>query len=163
MVRVQRLKNGEWFTNRVSVCGLFATACPLFATDATTTQELCGGLFRELCRDDTPMVRRAAAANIGPLADAVDARTVQQVRATFATVCNLLADPSSHSLLPRPTQWCRLLCVEMLLAVSKTRAVSRRVACMVVWSVIDPLGPPVRRDRPHTVGMSGCPWSLRNH
>ena len=61
------------------MCGLFATACPLFATDATTTQELCGGLFRELCRDDTPMVRRAAASNIGPLADAVDARTVQQV------------------------------------------------------------------------------------
>lgn len=79
---VQRLKNGEWFTNRVSVCGLFATACPVFASDASTTQELTG-LFRELCRDDTPMVRRAAAANIGPLADAVDARTVQQVCTHF--------------------------------------------------------------------------------
>lgn len=78
-VYLQRLKNGEWFTNRVSVCGLFATACPLFSSDTTTTQELCG-LFRELCRDDTPMVRRAAANNIGPLADAMDARTVQQVR-----------------------------------------------------------------------------------
>jgi HEAT repeat len=78
-VHMQRLKTGEWFTNRVSVCGLFATACELFATDTAVTQDLCT-LFRDLCRDDTPMVRRAAASNIGSIAAAVDSRTVQQVR-----------------------------------------------------------------------------------
>lgn len=36
-------------------------------------------MFRDLCRDDTPMVRRAAASNIGALAAAVDTRTAQQV------------------------------------------------------------------------------------
>lgn len=80
---LQRLKGGEWFTTRVSACSLFAATYPPVSGDTAIAQELCS-MFRDLCRDDTPMVRRAAASNVGPLAAAVDTRTAQQVRRTHS-------------------------------------------------------------------------------
>lgn len=80
---LQRLKGGEWFTTRVSACSLFAASYPPVSSDTVVSQELCS-MFRDLCRDDTPMVRRAAASNIGALAVAVDTRTAQQVRPRLA-------------------------------------------------------------------------------
>ncbi len=59
---IRRLASGEWFTSRTSACGLFAVAYPS-ATDATK-QELRKS-FNNLCTDDTPMVRRAAAGKLG--------------------------------------------------------------------------------------------------
>jgi serine/threonine-protein phosphatase 2A regulatory subunit A len=85
---MQRLKGGEWFTMRVSVCGLFSTTYPLVA-DSPVQQELCT-LFRDLCRDETPMVRRAAAHAIGDFAAAMECRTVQQVLLPMLT--HLLKD-----------------------------------------------------------------------
>lgn len=97
---MQRLKGGEWFTTRVSACSLFAATYPPVSGDTAIAQELCS-MFRDLCRDDTPMVRRAAASNIGSLAAAVDTRTAQQVRrslrkpcrAALPTVCHLRISP----------------------------------------------------------------------
>ena len=71
---VQRLRGADWFTARVSVCGLFATTYPRAATEA---QDSLRTLFKELSRDETPMVRRAAALNIGPFAGAMEPSDVQ--------------------------------------------------------------------------------------
>jgi len=60
---VQRLTQGDWFTARVSACGLFAAAYARL-TDAAAKTTL-RSLYATLCQDDTPMVRRAAAKNIG--------------------------------------------------------------------------------------------------
>ncbi|WAR05502.1 2AAA-like protein [Mya arenaria] len=59
----------DWFTSRTSACGLFAVAYPRAssAIKAELRQH-----FRNLCSDDTPMVRRAAAGMLGSFAKAVE-------------------------------------------------------------------------------------------
>ena len=52
---VRRLAGGDWFTSRISACGLFAVA---YGRVPPSTQEDLRNLFAQLCRDDTPMVRR---------------------------------------------------------------------------------------------------------
>ncbi|TDH70986.1 hypothetical protein CCR75_001139 [Bremia lactucae] len=66
----KRLAEGDWFTSRVSVCSLFAS---IYAkvTDAGRKKEL-RDLYEKMCEDDTPMVRRAAASNIGNFAGAME-------------------------------------------------------------------------------------------
>eukprot|EP01052_Picozoa_sp_SAG31_P041839 SAG31_NODE_6457_length_2002_cov_0.821130_4_plen_259_part_00 len=80
---LKRLSSGDWFTSRVSSCGLFATAY-----SRVTPAENAGGTggvasqsavraqlrasFKQLCEDDTPMVRRAAAASLGKFAAEVE-------------------------------------------------------------------------------------------
>lgn len=66
----KRLAEGDWFTSRVSVCSLFA---PIYAklADAGRKKEL-RDFYQLMCNDDTPMVRRAAAANIGKIAAAME-------------------------------------------------------------------------------------------
>ena len=59
MPAVKRLSAGDWFTSRTSACGLFA---PIYAKSGPSQEEL-RKLFAQLCQDDTPMVRRAAANN----------------------------------------------------------------------------------------------------
>ena len=66
---VKRLSTGDWFTTRVSACGLYAACYPRLG--AGIKQEL-RQLFRTLCSDDTPMVRRGAAAKLGEVAKAVE-------------------------------------------------------------------------------------------
>ncbi|GLE11737.1 hypothetical protein PINS_up024330, partial [Pythium insidiosum] len=60
------LKEGDWFTSRVSACSLFAAVYPKI-TDSGRRKEL-RDLFQILTNDDTPMVRRAAASNVGKFA-----------------------------------------------------------------------------------------------
>ena len=72
---LQRLAAGEWFTSRVSAAGLFATAYPRCA--AALKPEL-RQLFAQLCRDETPMVRRAAAQKLGGFAKTVEREYVQR-------------------------------------------------------------------------------------
>ncbi|TMW63863.1 hypothetical protein Poli38472_002804 [Pythium oligandrum] len=67
---VKRLAEGDWFTSRVSACSLFAAVYPKI-TDAGRRKEL-RDLFQVMSNDDTPMVRRAAASNIGKFAAAVE-------------------------------------------------------------------------------------------
>lgn len=53
---------GEWFTSRTSGCGLFAVAYPK-SSDSIKLE--LRQLYKTLCTDDTPMVRRAAASKLG--------------------------------------------------------------------------------------------------
>ena len=65
---VRRLTQGDWFTNRVSACGLY---CVAYNRVGTLLQEELRQSFKHLIEDDTPMVRRAAAANLKDFAEAV--------------------------------------------------------------------------------------------
>lgn len=60
---------GEWFTARVSSCGLFHIAYP--SAPENTKNEL-RTIYGQLCQDDMPMVRRAAATNLGKFAATVE-------------------------------------------------------------------------------------------
>ncbi|PWZ04817.1 hypothetical protein Zm00014a_011331 [Zea mays] len=66
---VKRLAAGEWFTARVSSCGLFHIAYPS-ALDQLKTE--LRTIYGQLCQDDMPMVRRAAASNLGKFAATVE-------------------------------------------------------------------------------------------
>lgn len=58
---VTRLASAEWFPPKVSSCALFADA--LKRSSATSRDKLLP-LYVSLCKDETPMVRRAAASNL---------------------------------------------------------------------------------------------------
>lgn len=66
---IQRLAAGEWFTARVSSCGLFHIAYP--SAPETLKSEL-RTMYSQLCRDDMPMVRRSAATNLGKFAATIE-------------------------------------------------------------------------------------------
>ena len=66
---MQRLAGGQWFTSRVSACGLFATA---YTKSTPSMRAQLRALFRTLSSDDTPMVRRAAASSLGKFAATVE-------------------------------------------------------------------------------------------
>ena len=61
---VSRLAKSEWFTARMSSAGLICAAYPRFTTEQ---QKEHLTLFVGLCQDDTPMVRRVAAQNLGEM------------------------------------------------------------------------------------------------
>jgi serine/threonine-protein phosphatase 2A regulatory subunit A len=66
---IQRLAAGEWFTARVSACGLFHIAYP--SAPELLKAEL-RSIYGQLCQDDMPMVRRSAATNLGKYAATVE-------------------------------------------------------------------------------------------
>ncbi|XP_013394072.1 serine/threonine-protein phosphatase 2A 65 kDa regulatory subunit A alpha isoform-like isoform X3 [Lingula anatina] len=66
---VKRLSGGDWFTSRTSACGLFSVCYQ--RVSAGVKAELRQH-FRNLCSDDTPMVRRAAASKLGEFAKVVE-------------------------------------------------------------------------------------------
>ncbi|MBA0727560.1 hypothetical protein Golax_000537 [Gossypium laxum] len=66
---VKRLAAGEWFTARVSACGLFHIAYP--SAPETLKTEL-RSIYGQLCQDDMPMVRRSAASNLWKFAGTVE-------------------------------------------------------------------------------------------
>eukprot|EP01134_Creolimax_fragrantissima_P005979 CFRG5979T1 len=59
---VVRLARGDWFTSRSSACGLIP---PLYNRVDDETKANLRALFTKLCKDETPMIRRAAAAKVG--------------------------------------------------------------------------------------------------
>jgi len=61
---VSRLASKEWFTARMSACGLIADGFARLSPERQQTQIL---QYADLCRDDAPMVRRVASQNLGPL------------------------------------------------------------------------------------------------
>jgi serine/threonine-protein phosphatase 2A regulatory subunit A len=66
---MQRLGAGEWFTARVSACGLFHIAYP---SASESHQAELRAIYNQLCHDDLPMVRRSAASNLGKFAATVE-------------------------------------------------------------------------------------------
>lgn len=71
---IQRLAGGEWFTARVSSCGLFHIAYPS-ATELFKAE--LRSMYGQLCQDDMPMVRRSAASNLGKFAATVEANNLK--------------------------------------------------------------------------------------
>ncbi|XP_015586604.1 serine/threonine-protein phosphatase 2A 65 kDa regulatory subunit A alpha isoform isoform X1 [Cephus cinctus] len=66
---VQRLASGDWFTSRTSACGLFSVC---YTRVSPTLKAELRNHFRNLCQDDTPMVRRSAASKLGEFAKVVE-------------------------------------------------------------------------------------------
>ncbi|KAL6582028.1 hypothetical protein OROMI_006042 [Orobanche minor] len=64
------LAAGKWFAARVSACGLFHIAY-LSAPDMLKSE--LRSIYSQLCQDDMPIVRRAAATNLGKFAATVEA------------------------------------------------------------------------------------------
>jgi serine/threonine-protein phosphatase 2A regulatory subunit A len=59
---LKRLSTGEWFTSRTSATALFAAA---YLKAGQPARDEMRKMFTTLCSDDTPMVRRAAAKELG--------------------------------------------------------------------------------------------------
>lgn len=59
---VKSLAEGVWFTSRVSACDLFTPVYPYVDAEK---QNVLRSLFTKLCTDETPMVKRSAAQNLG--------------------------------------------------------------------------------------------------
>ena len=70
---MQRLGYGEWFTSRVSACSLIAAAYPLASNPQKADLRQ---IFGALGKDETPMVRRAAAHKLGDSAQVVETNFV---------------------------------------------------------------------------------------
>ncbi|XP_019624261.1 PREDICTED: serine/threonine-protein phosphatase 2A 65 kDa regulatory subunit A alpha isoform-like isoform X3 [Branchiostoma belcheri] len=66
---VKRLASGDWFTSRTSACGLFSVPYPRVSSQVKAELRTH---FRNLCGDDTPMVRRAAAGKMGEFAKVLE-------------------------------------------------------------------------------------------
>ncbi|KAF7255632.1 hypothetical protein EG68_06745 [Paragonimus skrjabini miyazakii] len=62
---LKRLATAEWFTSRTSACGLFSV---IYRHSPNAVRADLRQTFRQLCTDDTPMVRRAAASRLGEFA-----------------------------------------------------------------------------------------------
>ncbi|XP_059817775.1 serine/threonine-protein phosphatase 2A 65 kDa regulatory subunit A alpha isoform-like, partial [Hypanus sabinus] len=71
---VKRLSSGDWFTSRTSACGLFSVCYPRVSS---TVKSDLRQYFKQLCTDDTPMVRRAAASKLGELAKVLEPENIK--------------------------------------------------------------------------------------
>jgi serine/threonine-protein phosphatase 2A regulatory subunit A len=77
---LKRLSGGDWFTSRTSSTSLFAAVYSKLGKDL---QDELRKLFSALCNDDTPMVRRAAARDLGVSGIVVTALTVHPAELPF--------------------------------------------------------------------------------
>ncbi|MBA0834718.1 hypothetical protein Goarm_007045, partial [Gossypium armourianum] len=102
---VKRLAAGEWFTARVSACGLFHIAYPS-APEMLKTE--LRSIYSQLCQDDMPMVRRSAASNLGKFAATVENA---HLKAEIMQIFNNLTQDDQDSV--------RLLAVEGFAALGK--------------------------------------------
>ena len=59
---LRRLSGGDWFTSRTSATSLYSA---IYEKVQSSTQDDLRKMFTQLCNDDTPMVRRAAARDLG--------------------------------------------------------------------------------------------------
>ena len=81
---VLRLAGGDWFTARVSACGILATAYGKCDATRDDLRRDLRSAFAKLCDDDTPMVRRAAAQHLGAFAAKCDKALVEtEIMALF--------------------------------------------------------------------------------
>jgi len=71
---VVRLAQAEWFTGRISSCGLFYHAY----ARSNAQKERLRKKFMELCQEDTPMIRRACASKLGQFSTQLDKQHVIQ-------------------------------------------------------------------------------------
>ena len=81
---VQRLAGGDWFTARVSACGMISVAYDRCSPSRADLRSALQETFSRLSADETPMVRRAAAQHLGAFAAACDPEYVEtEIMALF--------------------------------------------------------------------------------
>ncbi len=85
---VKRLAKGDSYMMKISATGLFVALYPYVSS---LNQTLLRQFYVDLCKDDMPMVRRAAAANFGKFAQTMDAYFVKSE--FVASIQALLSDP----------------------------------------------------------------------
>ncbi|KAJ3357795.1 hypothetical protein HDU83_002923 [Entophlyctis luteolus] len=101
---VNRLSKGDWFTSRTSACGLYA---PVYHSASAKTQDDLRALYGALCKDETPMVRRAAATNLAHSEKLTKPHVVNEMFPLFSA----LAQDEQDSV--------RLLTVEGLISIAE--------------------------------------------
>ena len=102
---VKRCATGDWFTIRISACSLLPTMYMRAPDNSEEIKEECIAMFKTLADDETPMVRRAATCNLGPMAEAVHETDERLVEKEFFPMFKTLARDEQDSV--------RLLIVEM--------------------------------------------------
>ncbi|KAH6671537.1 protein phosphatase PP2A regulatory subunit A [Plectosphaerella plurivora] len=100
-----RLSKAEWFTSKVSGCGLFTAP---YSKVSTATQDELRKTFSSLVHDETPMVRRQAATNM--------AKFVKEMTADVA-VDDMM--PLFQHLAQDDQDSVRLLTVEILISIAE--------------------------------------------
>lgn len=105
----KRLASGDWFTSKTSACGLFAVAYRRSEQDRKDLRVL----YLSLCRDEVPMVRRAAATHLGALVRQLEKQQIKDeilpvfspllandeqdsVRLLTVDICSAIASSFSH-------------------------------------------------------------------
>lgn len=102
---LKRLSSAEWFTGRISACGLYASG---YAKCTEEQQAELRTAFAQLIQDDTPMVKRAAAK---ALADFSKELTQQQLISHLLPLFLRLTNDDQDTV--------RLLTVEDLVQIAK--------------------------------------------
>ena len=106
---VRRLAGGDWFTSRISACGLLHSS---YGSMPASTQAEIRASFAQLCRDDTPMVRRAASAHLPRIVSAAQASLqAEEFRAELLPLFSVLSADEQDSV--------RLLAVDNCLAIGR--------------------------------------------
>eukprot|EP00299_Pterocystis_sp_00344_P002400 c12712_g1_i1.p1 GENE.c12712_g1_i1~~c12712_g1_i1.p1 ORF type:complete len:585 (+),score=124.17 c12712_g1_i1:58-1812(+) len=103
---VKRLGTADWFTSKISATGLLPVTYKRAGSEAE--RDLLRGLFRDLCADDSPMVRRAASTNLAKFAEVLEK---EHIESTLLPTFLRLADDEQDSV--------RLLAVENCVAVAR--------------------------------------------
>ncbi|KAG0150172.1 hypothetical protein CROQUDRAFT_652581 [Cronartium quercuum f. sp. fusiforme G11] len=103
---MKRLSVAEWFTSRSAATALYAAAYPK-ASDSTKDE--MRRMYAALCSDETPMVRRAAAKELGPFAKVL---TQNHLVNEIIPVFRKLASDEQDSV--------RLLTVDALIAIASS-------------------------------------------
>eukprot|EP00002_Diphylleia_rotans_P038935 TRINITY_DN8918_c0_g2_i1.p1 TRINITY_DN8918_c0_g2~~TRINITY_DN8918_c0_g2_i1.p1 ORF type:complete len:575 (-),score=137.22 TRINITY_DN8918_c0_g2_i1:475-2199(-) len=101
---MHRMCASDWFSSRATACHLFAAAYP----KAGALKGDLRNMFSELCRDDTPMVRRAAASQLGKLAKEVEK---ELAKSELIHLLGKLAQDDQDSV--------RLLCIEGCISIGQ--------------------------------------------
>lgn len=102
---IGRLSKADWFTSKVSGCGLYTSP---YKKLPSNLQEQLRGQFGLLVHDDTPMVRRESATNMGKF---VKEMTADVVIEEMIPLFQHLAQDDQDSV--------RLLTVEILIAIAE--------------------------------------------
>lgn len=85
---IKRLSSTEWFSSRVSATGLYASVVKKLVASPTSQEELLI-MYKALCQDEAPMVRRAAATNLpGVVAVLPDAKFEGSIYSMFQSQVN---------------------------------------------------------------------------
>lgn len=94
---LQRLAGGDWFTSRVSACSLLPDIYRRIPAEEVNARAEVLSSFKTLAEDDTPMVRRTAAVEIGRVAQALKDSDPNSIRNILVPVFADLVEDDQDS------------------------------------------------------------------